>query len=373
MTKLINVAFIIDSITTRSAGTEKQLLMLINKIDRKKIKPHLVCLRSSEFLEQNEVNCDVEILEVNSLLSLSCVKGMHRLNRIIKDEQIDVIQTYFKDGNLFGTIAGVLNRVKVLISCRRNYGSGYWHNRKWLLILKLFTRWTTMYVANSKMVESYTLVSENVNKKQIRTIYNGLDLETFKRITPSLRNDTRRSLNVKTTDILIGLVANWRPVKNIPLFIKVASKLNKQFNNIKFIILGKPPNAIDIAALETNVTFIGEVTDVIPYLSAMDIGVLCSSSESLSNSITEYLAAGLPCVVSNVGGNYEAIGDGYGGLVFENNNLEEFCDKLILLILDAGKRHQFALNAKKIAFQRYDYLNMVKAYEDMYIELVSNR
>ena len=56
----------------------------------------------------------------------------------------------------------------------------------------------------------------------------------------------------------------------------------------------------------------------------MDIGVLCSKAESLSNAIIEYSASGLPCVVSRAGGNAEAIGYGKSGLMFENNNVEDF-------------------------------------------------
>jgi len=378
MERPIKIAYIIDTIATPAAGTEKQLLLLLNNLDKTRFEPYLICLRNSLWLKEQNFSFPVIVLNLNSLFSLKFIKALFKFRRLCKGEKFDMVQTFFTDGNIFGTIAARLSGIKIIISSRRNYGEGHWHNKKWLFILKQLRKWTTLYISNSQTVADYTIKSEKVNKNNIITIYNGIKFDVFDKITPVLRNKTRMELNVKDNEVLIGLVANWRPIKNIPLFLKVAFRLKEEFPNSRFMVVGNPPTESELSTIlsEYNITnkvsFLGTTADIIPYLSAMDIGVLCSKAESLSNSIIEYLAAGLPCVVSQAGGNEEAIGYGIGGFVFKNDNADDFYNKLKVLILNDAQRLKFSEEAKKFARQQYNHKKTVKSYEDIYYKLVMN-
>ncbi len=377
MNKPIKIAYIVDTIETQSAGTEKQLLMLLDKIDKKKFSPCLICLRNSEWLKTNSIPVEHYILGVNSLISLNALRGLMKFRKIIDKEKISIVQTFFTDANIFGTIAARLSGVKIVISSRRNFG-GYWHTPFFTAILKLMRFLTTVYISNSELIAKFTISSEKIEADRIFTIYNGLEFEKFERITPTLRNETRNALAISDSDILVGLMANWRPVKNIPLFLKVASKFRSEFPNVKFVMIGKPPaeyelsNVLKEFDIDLNIRFLGVISDIIPILSAMDIGVLCSSSESLSNSITEYLAAGLPCVVSQAGGNEEAIGYGRGGVVFQNNSAEDFYIKLKDLISNPSQMGVYARQAKEYAHQKYDLNEMIRSHEKLYFDLITN-
>ena len=370
---VINIAYIIDTIETPYAGTEKQLLMLVENLDRERFCPHLICLRTSEWLKERELSCPVCILDLESFKSLDIFRAFIVFKRFCHDYNISIVQTFFRDGNIFGSLAAYLSGVKAIISSRRNYGFGYWHNRCQISVLRAFKLITTGYIANSKTTADYTVESEKVRREKLHVIYNGLDLEKFERISPDMRESYRRSVGIKPDEILIGITANLRPIKNVPLFVRVAAITYKKFPHTRFLIVGEGPERGKLEemvaryALDDRVIFAGQQGEILPLISAMDIGVLCSTSESLSNSIIEYMAAGLPCVVSEVGGNLEALGYRYG-FAFKSDDEEDVFTKLAPLIVNERLRLNVGRAARDYAFSKYDLRKIVEQYEGVYFK-----
>ena len=368
---MINIAYIIDTIESPNAGTEKQLLMLIENLDRKRFSPHLVLLRNSTWLKDCNLPCPVHIVNLPSFKSLHLLRAFMVFRKYCKKHNIAILQTFFRDANIFGTLAAYLARVKTIISSRRNYGLGYWHNRYWLIILRALRHITCCYISNSRITADYTGMSENVSRDKLHVIHNGLCLESFKEITSEDRESHRSSLGIKPNEILVGCTSNLRPIKNLPLFIRVAASIHNKYPHTRFIIVGDGPEEamlrkmISDYSLENVFALAGQQDDVLPFLSAMDIGVLCSKSESLSNSIIEYMAAGLPCLVSDVGGNLEAIGY-ENGFSFKSDDEKGFISKLERLIIDKLLRSDIGRRAKVYAFSNYDHKHMVRLYQEIY-------
>ncbi len=368
---MINIAYVIDTIETPNAGTEKQLHMLIENLDRKRFTPHLVLLRNSTWLEKHKLPFPVCIINLPSFEPAHLVKAFITFRRYCKKNEIGIVQTFFVDANIFGTLAAYFSRVNVIISSRRNYGLGYWHNRYWLIILRALRHITCCYISNSRITADYTGMSENVSRDKIHVIYNGLCLDRFQQITYEDRESYRSSLGIKPNEILIGATSNLRPIKNLPLFIKAAAMTHKKYPHARFVIVGGGPEEANLRkmisyySLKNVFALAGQQDDVLPFVLSMDIGVLCSKSESLSNSVIEYMAAGLPCVVSEVGGNSEAIGYEYG-FSFKSGDEKDFFAKLEPLIVDEQLRLNIGQAAKAYAFSNYDHNGIVKQYQEIY-------
>jgi L-malate glycosyltransferase len=366
---MINIAYVIDSIVTPGAGTEKQLLLLIQNLNKNKFRPHLICLRNSDWLQSSDIGFPVFVLDMMSFKQM--IPAIRKFKNYCKENNVKVVQTFFRDGNFFGTLAAKLSGIKVIISSRRNYGAGYWHSWFWLTLLRLFNYLTSLYISNSAINSKYVESSEKVKTSKIYVIHNGLDLSKFAGLTESYRKSSRNRFGIDDKQILIGIVANMRPVKNLQLFVDMASRIAKIHNNTRFIIIGdgeerlQLEKQIDDYQLKGRVILAGQQDDIIPFLASMDIGALCSRSESLSNSIIEYMAAGLPAVVSDVGGNPEAIG-GVGGIVFKDNDLDDFSDKVNRLVTDEKLRAELGEAAKEYAFKYYDLKEVVGKHEKLY-------
>ena len=366
---MINIAYVIDTLETPNAGTEQQLLMLIDNLDKRRFNPHLIVLRNSKWLEDTNLPFPVYNVNLKSLVSLRLLKCLILFRRYCKKHNINIVQTFFSDGNVFGNVAAYFSPAKIAISSRKNVG--YWHNIYWLCALRFLKNITTCYIANSITTAEFTTKTENVNRDNIHVIYNGLYLDRFNQVILTERQSCRKSLGIKPNHILIGTIANLRPVKNLTLFLRVAKVMHRKYPNTRYIIVGDGPERsalekmIGELYLKGIVILAGEQDNVLPILAAMDIGVSCSKSESLSNAILEYMAAGLPCVVSEVGGNCEAIGYQYG-LTFKNDDATDFSEKLERFIVDMKLREEVGRHAKAYAFTKYNHGQFVKAHEEIY-------
>ena len=370
---MIKIGFVIDTIETPSAGTEKQLLMLLNGLDRARFLPYLICLRNSDWLKTQRFEFPVVTYNLKRNLSFCLPKYLRQFSRLIRQEKLDIVQTFFVDGNLFGTIGARLARCKIIISSRRNISD--WHTRLHVSILQLLRRWTTQYLANSEAAAIKTVEVERVHRNKITVIYNGLDHQPYRSLSSDMRWQRRRQWNIADNETLIGLVANLRDVKNIDSLVRTASRLDGEFPSLRYVVVGegtdrgKLQNLIDDSSLTEKFHLVGRHPNVQSCLAAFDIAVLCSSFESFSNSLIEYMAAGLPIVASNVGGNGEAISHNENGLLYTVDDANGLVDALRTLLSDWPLAIKFGQNAKRSAFSRFSSEACITNHQNYYARL----
>jgi len=261
----------------------------------------------------------------------------------LKREDIDIVQTFFIDANIFGTIAAGLAGIRTIISSRRNIG--HWHK---------------------------TVEIEKVDIDRIDVIYNGIDLRKFMNIDSSIKRKQREEWNIDERDILVGTVSNLRNVKNIDSLINAAVGLCTDFPNLKFVVIGEGierdrlQTLIHNLGLNDKFLLAGEYSDIIPCLTAFDIAVLCSKFESFSNALIEYMAAGLPIIASDVGGNSEAISHNETGLLYPVDDNKELENSLRTLIKNGILANKLAKQARQEAFSKYNLVHNLQMYEQYY-------
>lgn len=303
---MIKIAFIIDTIESPTAGTEKQLLLLLKNLDRKIFSPSLCVLRSSEWIEKEFSLCPVYNANITSFKKLSFYRQLYKLIRYVKNEKIDIIQTYFRDANIVGIIAGRIAKVKGIASSRRDMG--YWHNNIELIILRIINKLVTCFIVNSMATKEWAIETEGLPEKKIRVIYNGIDMDSFENISIETTKNYKQQWKIPPNAPVIGVIANLRPVKGVDVFIRAAQIVKSHYRDSHFIIVGDGPDRTvleDLAndlGLSGSIHFLGKRTDIPEILSMFDVGVLSSYSESFSNSLIEYLVSGLIVITTDVGG-----------------------------------------------------------------------
>lgn len=370
---MIKIAFVIDTIESPTAGTEKQLLLLIRHLDRTKFQPFLCVLQSSPWLQNEFSDCEVIPIGV-----LSFKKSVTYLNLIkfalwLRKEHIDIVQTHFVEANKVGILAGKLAGVRAIVSTRRN--QGYWHNKGELLVLKILNRWVTRFVANSESTKQWAVKAEKINTHRISVIHNGLEIDSFFKGTEKQRNTLREQLGFPGNAILLGVVSNLRPVKSIDVFIRAVQKVVKSHPQARFVIVGEGPEkavleklCCDLGLADT-VCFLGKRLDVPMILSCLDIGVLASSSESFSNAIVEYMASGLAVVCTDVGGAKEAVEDHVNGYIVAPGDCSGMAERINTLIekdlyADMGRQ------GRQKAELLFSFEPVLGRYQHLYEEMV---
>lgn len=368
---MIKIAFVIDTIESPTAGTEKQLLLLLQHIDRTRFEPLLCVLRSSPWLRENFRLCPLYEIGITSFGSIKSVLSFQRFVRFLKLERIDILQTHFRDGSIVGITAAKIAGTKVILGTRRN--QGYWLNRRERVAQKLLNVWTTAFIANSSSTRDYVCRVEQVSESRVSVIHNGVDLERFANLTEIDRVKAREDLGIPAEARVVGIVANLRPVKQLEVFLRAAKRVNEKSPDVRFVIVGEGSerqhldSVVRNLGIEKRVVFLGRRTDIPYVLSSFDIGVLSSSSESFSNALVEYLAAGLPIVTTDVGGANDIVMEGVNGYIVPVGDYAALAEKIIA-VLSRGAGDMGAVG-RSIAEKRFAIATMVSNTENLYLNL----
>jgi glycosyltransferase involved in cell wall biosynthesis len=221
------------------------------------------------------------------------------------------------------------------------------------------------------MVKELTSREEKIDLSKIYVIHNGIDIDDFKNDGDS-RELLKQKLAIPLNHNVIGIVAGLRPMKRHITFLRAAQRILRERNDVDFVVVGDGPLRGDLEALSDefgiswHIHFVGWQEDIVPFLSLFDIGVNCSANEGLSNAIMEYMACGVPCVVSKAGGNEELIENGVNGLTFELDNDRELASSIIGLLDDKPKQQEYAERAREIIAYEFSIQKMTANYDRLF-------
>ena len=371
----ISIGFMIDSIETDSAGTQRQLLETLTRLERRLFKPLLLCLYESEWMKQNLLPCETVVLGYKGFLKPNFVKVVGRLAQVLKDKRIDILQTFFEDSIFVGYLGGLLSRRRpVLLSSRRDIGLGEdrpWYHKLYGLALPFVNLGFDGIVVNGQEIKRYVSKKERVPYGRIRVIPNGIEI-------PSVMEPEPEIFSEAGDKVWITMVASLTPIKRHDVFLRALSILQVLEPGLAFqaLILGEGPERDRLMRMgkelriSSNVKFAGAVRNVTAYLRRTDIGVLCSDREGLSNAILEYMACGLPVIASDAGGNLELV-DSTNGILFPRGDAEALAKALGVLIRDREKRKRMGGRSLEKVKASYSWERTMEELQNYYQELAA--
>ena len=379
LNKRITILYLIDFIATRdgvTGGTERQLLQLIQKIDKYKFRPIVACLQKFENCSLwDNIECEKHILHVYSLLSVDGLQKLVRFARFMKKNRVDIIQTFYFDSTIYGIVAARLAGIKYTVSCRRDMG--FWYNDALQKKMKIINRFTKRVLVNSNAIKLFTIYKEKLQKEKIDTIYNGIDLNLVDQ-NVAIRPEVLFK-NVTKEDRIVGIVGNFnRRVKRFDLFFRAAAKVLKKHRKIKFIVVGAGAletelrNLVRDLRIDGDVIFVGKMDNAIPYIKCFDIGVLPSDSEGFPNVLLEYMACGVAAVATSVGGNVELIDNRVSGLLVPKGDHAALADAICELIKKTDLRKRLREKARDVVADQFSWEKKVREYQSYYINLVQS-
>lgn len=351
------VLFLIDEMEAITAGgTERQLLQLVSIASLNGLKPTVCVLRGTRWLTEEIAGCPVMHFDVASVRSVRGICQLVRLARWAGKQHFQILQTFFAESNLLGPWIAKLSGIPIVLGTRRNLGHAMDDAPHGAARLQWISNFLVDEIlANAKAVARKTAAAERFSAHKIRVVYNGIDLAAFQP-DADMRAEMRAHLGVGESEVLVGNVSGLRAIKGVELFVEAAAMAVHTAPQMKFVLVGegemRPALEAAIARLRLEGIFrlAGAAENVRPYLAAMDITVLCSSAEGFSNSLLEYMAAGLPTITTEVGGNREALGN--AGILIPPNNAKALSDAMLML-LDPQARARLAAKATARA-QQFD-------------------
>lgn len=368
----LRIVFLIDTIESPTAGTECQLLLLLKGLDLREFEPRLCVLQPSAWLEREFHHCSMHVLGIFSFKSPRSWWRILRFAFWLWQEKIDILQVHFRDASLAGFPAAWLGRVPGIVATRKN--QGYWMTGQELVLQKALNRIPDVFVANSEATRQWTHRTEGISPDRIRVIPNGLSRD-FIPVSDERRAAAKEFLGLPSNAPVAGIVANLRLVKRIDVFLRAAASVTKEMPDVRFVVVGEGDERVKLEALcvelglTDRVMFLGRRADVMEILPAFDVGVLSSDSESFSNAVVEYMAAGLAVAATDVGGCSEALGDSPAGAMVPPGDSEALGKALARLLADesalAYARSQHPMRVQDL----FSHGRYIAAYSELYRDI----
>ena len=383
MSSKLKIAFFTFGFYT--GGTERQLIELIKGLDRDLFTVYVAASRAGGPMTGclDEAGISVEYFPFTSLYNFNAMRQLMRLRDFLAHNEIDIIHNYHMIGNSMGVLAGLLARVPVILTSRRDMGG----NQIGIYPLPLqilqagFSYCSDAIVTNAQAIKQAVIRRESHRPEKIKVIPNGIDLCRFT-IDRSSRLATRGELGISEEAPVIGIVAEIKPVKGHIYLLKAVRKLIENRPALRLLIIGDSSNRshratveaeVERLGLKEHVIFLGRSNDVPRLLGALDVSVLPSLSEGISNSILESMAAGVPVVATAVGGNPEIVINEETGLLVPARDPDALAGAIERLLLAPDLAARFSAAARDKVEQRYSNQKMVTSFQDLYLHLAERQ
>jgi L-malate glycosyltransferase len=318
-------------------GTERQLSEMAKALDRTAFRPHVGCFHAEGFRAEELRAAEIPVVRfpVTSFLGPSVISGLAAMGRYIREHKIRLVHTFDVPLNLFGVPAARLFRVPCVLSSQRAHRALTPGIRRRLL--RLTDRMVDGIVVNSEAVRRELIEADRVPPRLIHLCYNGIDAAFFE--------SHRRPA---AGPIVIGVICALRPEKSVGTLLEAFGRSNAPQTMARLWIIGSGPSLPSLEQLarklnlDDRCSFEPATKNVPAALEGIDIFVLPSLSEALSNSLMEAMASGCCVVASKSGGNPELVTDQQTGLLFPPGDSAALAACLDLLLRNATLRTRLA-------------------------------
>jgi len=317
--------------------------------------------------EKSGVSCRRLDIRTKSELSPKVFRAIFELKTIIVDEKIDIMHAHTRVSQVVSFFASKLTGVPYVTTCH-----GYFKTRA----RKIFDTWGARVIAISDAVAGHLKKDLGVREPRIALVYNGVEAEKFsKEYSVNEIGDIKRSLGLKGGPV-IGTIGRLSPVKGHRYLIEAMPNIISGMNDVELLIVGNGPEETALKTvsrslgLETAVRFIDASPDTPKFLAAMDVFVFPSVKEGLGIALLEALAAGRPCVASDIGGIGDVIRSGVSGLLVPVGDRDAVAGAVLKLLHDPELRRKMGERGRAVTKQKFSLDLMAEKVAALYKEVL---
>jgi len=289
--------------------------------------------------------------------------------RWLRDERVGLVHSHMYRSNAPATIAARMAGVRVILCQVHNINTWETWRQRWMD--RFLLRWRTAMIAVSEEVKRDIVANLHCPPERVRVLYNGVDLEEYGSARPD--PELRARLAVPEGRRLVVVLARLVPQKGHIRLLRALEAVRNELPPMHVLFVGEGKlrgvleSEVRTRRLGDVVSFAGHRDGVPKILALADLSVLPSDREGFSNAIVESLAAGVPVVATNVGGNNEAIVDGECGFLVEPDDIQGFAQALKKLLADESLRRRMSEAARRHA-QRFSLDHMLEKTRRLYLE-----
>ncbi|NDF60872.1 MAG: glycosyltransferase family 1 protein [Crocinitomicaceae bacterium] len=314
-------------------------------------------------------------------------EAYEKIKTIIQEFKPDIVHTHAAKAGALGRRAAFACKVPIVIHTFHGHVFHSYFNpiktHLYKFIEKKLAKKSTAIIAISP-IQSYELsrIHKICAPDKIKVIPLGFDLQKFQKNYSTNRLETRNKYQLNQNQVAIAITGRLTKIKNHFFFLNVVEKLLEQGEtNARFFIVGdgELKNEISDRVKEINqkygvyIELTSWILDISEFNAGMDIACLTSDNEGTPVSLIEAQASNLPVISTDVGGVKDILKEGSTGYVIEKGDLEEYVEKLGILIKNKELRTKFASNGWPFVKERFDYSRLVNDMKLFYNELIARK
>lgn len=356
-------------------GLENGVVNLINTMPEENYRHAIICIKNATDFRQRIKKQNVAIYELHKQEGhdFGAYLRMYRLLKQIKPAIVHTRNLAAIEYQLPAWLAGVKHRV---------HGEHGWdvfdpdgNNKKYQQLRRFLSPLIDKFIPLSQHLEDYLRIKVGINPDKIVRICNGVDTKKFYPVSQKT-SLPGCDLPFNSEFIYIGSVGRMHGVKDqltlVRAFIRLLEKQPELKANVRLIIIGDGPlrqqaiHLLESKGVAELAWLPGQRNDIADIMRRLDIFVLPSKAEGISNTILEAMATGLPVVATRVGGNPELIDDGETGRLVEKENNGDMAEALLDYVGNPEKRQRHGANGLEKVRRQYALEVMVNHYLAVY-------
>jgi len=355
-------------------GGERQLALTALTIDRSRFEPHVGSCEGGFWVDRlREAGVPFFRMGPRSLVGLSAWREARRLRAYIREHGIRIVQTFDYTMNVLGIPAARSVPGVITISNQRCHMSLVPRRYRWLN--RFAHRIAAGIVVNSEALRRHLTEDHSVPNRKIFTCCNGIDTTVFHPV-PRPELPGLEGAGPAEGRLVVGTVCVLRAEKNLSMLLEAFEAVARNRPGIRLLIKGSGPEEQALRALAVSLNIEGKCVfqpstpDVTPTLSAIDVFVLPSLTEGLSNALMEAMACGCCVIASAVGGLPELVSDG-SGLLFPSRDQDALTARLSEVLDDTGRRQALGAAARERMCREFSLTSAVRKMQEIYADVLS--
>jgi glycosyltransferase involved in cell wall biosynthesis len=313
----------------------------------------------------------VDLVELNlgpSMMSRDFLRCVGEAAAALRAHRVSIIQYFeWRAGTIALLAARRVGGCRV-VAARRSVPKERGPQRVWAEVV--------MRAADRIVVNAELLRPSGRAGERTHVIPSGVDTERFRPTAD--RSEAKARLGLGVTRPLIGTVGRLEPRKGTATLLEALAVLRAAGHDAGLAVVGDGPLRSELVAsaerlgIAPHFSMLGDRSDVCEILAALDLFVLPSRTEGMSNALLEAMAMELPVVATAVGGTPEVIADGRTGLLVPSDDAPAMAGAIARLLEDAALATRLGGAARQTVEERYDARSMVRRLEAVYAA-VANR
>jgi len=363
----IRIAHLIYSFGT--GGLEKGIATVVNNASP--LFEHVILCLTTSGKSESLLPPDIQVVELHKPPGNSPL-FLFKLSRVLKSLRPDIVHTRNWSG-MDGIIAARMAGIRAVVHGEHGWGmeDPQGLHQKRILIRRFLSRWVSEYTCVSKEIENW-LCNDVCVRKLVTQIYNGVDTEKYCPGNSGAR--IRAELGITAHVLLVGVVGRLDPIKDHSTLFRAFETVRTVLPEAQLLIVGDGQERKRLESQAGDgVIFMGNRSDVPEILRALDLFILPSLNEGISNTIIEAMATSIPVVATRVGGNPELVEEGRTGALVRPGDFQSMAAAIVRYLQhpDLSTRHGEA--AKQTVIKRFSIEAMVRSYEAVYRRLDRRR